>query len=97
MAGNPKTTPTNPAKIPESNKDTGRLINCSGILNIKLYVLNAPTHINPAVPKESCPVSPVKIFRPTVARPTASIGITWALKVYSDVVGTYKNKNNRED
>ena len=84
--------PTNPAKIPENNKATGKDIKASGILNIKLYVLKAPTHINPAVPRESWPVNPVNIFKPTVARPTAKIGITWALKVYSEVVGTYKYK-----
>ena len=37
----------------------------------------------------------VEIFKPTVARPTARIGTTWALNVYSDVVGTYRYKNNK--
>jgi hypothetical protein len=53
MAGNPNMIPTNPAAIPDSNSATGKDISASGTLNIKLYVPNAPTHINPAVPKES--------------------------------------------
>jgi hypothetical protein len=50
--------------------------------------------MKPAVPRESWPVKPVNIFKPTVASPTAKIGITCALKKYSDVVGTYKNKKS---
>ena len=56
---------------------------------------NAPTHINPAVPKDSCPVNPVSIFKPTVANPTAKIGITCALRKYSEVFGTHKNKYSK--
>ena len=35
------------------------------------------------------------MFKPTVAKPTARIGITWALKKYSEVVGTHKNKYSK--
>ena len=75
--GRPNRMPTNAAVPPPSTKLNR--IGMPGMRNWKLYAATAPTAMKAAVPSESCPAYPVRIFKPSAASENTRKGISSAV------------------